>query len=86
MNPNKTHRLVVGATVGVFAACALALSPAVATNATTVPSSAKPAALATVGGSESFEGYTVMNDYVRTLIYWHNNPQWGLGSEPAAVQ
>jgi hypothetical protein len=22
-------------------------------------------------------GYTVMDDYVRSLVFWHRNPDWG---------
>jgi hypothetical protein len=24
------------------------------------------------------KGYTQMDDYVRGLVYWHNNPDWGV--------
>lgn len=29
------------------------------------------------------DGYTVMDDYVRSLVFWHRNPNWGF-PHPAA--
>lgn len=26
------------------------------------------------------DGYRVGDDYVRVLVYWHQHPDWGIGS------
>lgn len=30
--------------------------------------------------AESAKPYSQGDDYVRTLVYWHHNPDWGFGS------
>lgn len=31
-------------------------------------------------GQAVHEGYRAGDDYVRVLVYWHQHPDWGIGS------
>jgi hypothetical protein len=40
-----------------------------------------PAPTATARPREE-AGYTVMDDYVHSLVFWHRNPNWGFPCRP----